>query len=193
MQMVTFLVIRTSRPYTICLHASHFAAVEVISVCVVCFLLRVCQSNYCFRVFVSQFHLQRQASWGCPGTSQPHRRQCSGYQWGRPTGRYDYCRTALGLSWNHKEKKTRIIIVSRSTLRGREEKRDSYTVLNQFYEAVLALASKQVRGSHFCFLPPLFLIKNQKVWMEDVYAFVFDHCENTKYLTSVHSKIKYQL
>lgn len=44
----------------------------------------------CFRVL---FHLQHQAFWGCPGTFQPPRRQCSGYQWGRPVGRHGYCQT----------------------------------------------------------------------------------------------------
>lgn len=31
-------------------------------------------------------NLQHPAFWGCPGTSQPHQRQCSGYRWGHPTG-----------------------------------------------------------------------------------------------------------
>lgn len=39
-------------------------------------------SFYCFPPRPA--HLLRPTSWGCPGTSLPRRRLCSGWSWGRP-------------------------------------------------------------------------------------------------------------
>lgn len=70
----------------------HLAAAELITVCVS--ITRQNPLPALLRHFdVSWPHLQRRASSGCPGTSQPPRRRCSGYRWGRPEETHNQCHT----------------------------------------------------------------------------------------------------
>lgn len=76
------------------------AFMEVITVRFFLSLIEV--SVFCF---VPPFHLQHRASWGCPGTSQPHRRRCSGCQWGRPAETQSCCQTGLN-KWERKHQQS---------------------------------------------------------------------------------------
>lgn len=137
MQLVDFLVIRTSRPCAICHHPWCFAAVEVISVCVVCY-------GVFFQEFVSPsassiLGMSRNFS----ATSKAVFRLLMGSSC-RETQLLKNC-TGFVTKPQKEEKKNH----------NTERKGTEIWFTHQFYEAELVLESKQVRGFNFGFLHPV--------------------------------------